>query len=359
MATKRSVPSSSIVGSRNVEIPGIAKSNVEAWFVVAVPGVRPPLDFRLIEGGLSNLTFEVVDSEEHQWALRRPPLGPLLPTAHDMGREYRILAALGAGEVPVPSVVAFCDDEQVNERPFYVMEFVDGLVVRDQHEAEEWAVEDLVHLAESLADVLAEVHAVDPDRIGLGDLGRKDSYVERQLRRWQRQWESSSGRSVAAMNELFGRLVSGVPEQKDVAIVHGDYRLDNCIVGNDGDIRAVVDWELCTLGDPLADVGLTMVYWSNPDESVPRVLESPTQAPGFPNRSMLAERYAHATGRDLSNISYYMALGYWKLACILEGVRVRDDAGARGPEAARSDDLGEQIDQLAERALLVLTEQAS
>ena len=341
------------------QIPGIAKGNVEAWFQESVPGVRPPLEYRLLQGGLSNLTFEVVDARRHRWALRRPPLGPLLPTAHDMAREYRILSALGSTGVPVPQVVAFCADEQVNERAFYVMEFVDGLVIRDQTATEEFTAEGLEQLAESLANVLAEVHAVDPDQVGLGDLGRKDSYVDRQLRRWQRQWESGSGRSVAAMDELHGRLSKDVPEQQDIAIVHGDYRLDNCIVGLDGDIRAVVDWELCTLGDPLADVGLTMVYWSDHGEDVPRILESPTQAPGFPGRSMLAERYAALTGRDLSNVRYYRALGYWKLACILEGVRVREDAGARGPEAAPIGDLAEQIDRLAEIALSVLADPTS
>ena len=263
-------------------VPGIAQSSVEAWFVDTVQDVSPPLDFRLIEGGRSNLTFEVVDSQRRRWALRRPPLGPLLPTAHDMEREYRVLSALGNSDVPIPQVVAFCGDDHVNDRPFYVMEFVDGLVIADQAGTRELTAGGLLRLAESFTDVLAGLHSVDPNEIGLGELGRSDSYVERQLARWHRQWERASGRRVTAVEELYDRLVAKVPEQRDVAIVHGDYRFDNCIVGVDGRIRAVVDWELCTLGDPLADVGLALVYWSHPSETVPPILESPTQASGFP-----------------------------------------------------------------------------
>ena len=202
------------------------------------------------------------DAAGRRWALRRPPLGKRLGSAHDMAREHKVVSALGPTAVPVAPVVGLCEDESVNDAPFYVMEFVEGPILRGLAEAEAFPEEAQRRaIGERVADTLVEIHAVDPDAVGLGDLGRKEDYVARQLRRWQGQWEKSKTRELAAIDAVHERLAARIPEQGPATIVHGDYRLDNMILTPEGEVAAVVDWELCTLGDPLADVGLLMVYW--------------------------------------------------------------------------------------------------
>jgi aminoglycoside phosphotransferase (APT) family kinase protein len=335
---------------------GIKADGVTAWFVEHVPGLRPPLTFSLIAGGRSNLTYRVTDAAGGVWVLRRPPLGSVLASAHDMGREHRVMAALANTPVPVPPVIGLCADESVNGAPFYVMEFVDGLVLRDESavtsvsEPVRWAS------AESLVDVLADLHAVDPDAVGLGDLGRKEGYVERLLRRWRGQWEQSKTREIPLVEEVAERLARGVPDQGPATIVHGDYRLDNAIVSpEDGRLRAVLDWELCTLGDPLADVGLLMVYWTEPDDEVSPLFWAPTRAPGFPGRKEVAARYAERSGRDLSELDFYVALGLWKIATILEGVYARYAAGAYG----QTDESFRQFEAVVPRLAEAAAEAAS
>jgi aminoglycoside phosphotransferase (APT) family kinase protein len=330
---------------------GIDVAGVTAWFEHHVAGVRPPLRFDVVAGGHSNLTYRVEDSAGQRFVLRRPPLGELAASAHDMEREHRIMAALGSSAVPVPDMVGFCSDATVTGAPFYVMHWVDGLVLRDAasvgpvSEATRWAA------AESLVDTLAALHALEPDAVGLGDLGRRDGYVERLIRRWRRQWDTGRQRDLPLIEEVGDRLAGAVPEAGPARIVHGDYRLDNVIVDpGSGEVRAVLDWELCTLGDPLADVGMLMVYWTEPGDLVPALLVNPTAEPGFPGRKDIADRYAVASGRDLSRLDYYVALGTWKVAVILEGVYNRYAAGAYGDTDAdwrRFDDI---IPALAERA---------
>jgi aminoglycoside phosphotransferase (APT) family kinase protein len=313
--------------------------------------VRPPLAFDLIAGGRSNKTYRVDDSVGSSWVLRRPPLGQTLPTAHDMGREYRIISALGPTLVPVPPAIGFCDDESVNEKPFYVMGYVDGHILRDTETTEKVLDEPRRRLAaESLVDVLAEIHAVDPDAVGLGDLGRKEGYIERQLKRWYSQWEKSKTREIPAVDEVHQRLLETVPEQGPATIVHGDYRLDNTMLGDDGQVLAVLDWEICTLGDPLADVGLLCVYWADPGEELSALLSAPTTLAGFPRRAEIAARYAERSGRDLSRLDYYVAFGYWKLACILEGVYARYVAGIMGREGHGFEAFADHVVLLAETA---------
>jgi aminoglycoside phosphotransferase (APT) family kinase protein len=310
--------------------PGIDVDGVTAWFAQHVPAARPPLSFSLIAGGRSNLTYKVTGAGEGAWVLRRPPLGSVLQSAHDMGREHRVMAALAPTPVPVPPMVGLCEDDSVNGAPFYVMEFVDGIVVRADAvdsvpEPVRWAA------AESLVDVLADLHDVDPDAVGLGDLGRKENYVARLLKRWRGQWEKSKTRDLPLVEEVAERLARSIPEQGPGRIVHGDYRLDNAIVSpEDGRLRAVLDWELCTLGDPLADVGLLMVYWVEPGDEFAPIPWAPTRAPGFPGRKEVAARYAERSGRDLSELDFYVALGLWKSAVVLEGVYARNVAGAYG-----------------------------
>jgi aminoglycoside phosphotransferase (APT) family kinase protein len=310
---------------------GIDAAALEAWFGVNVPGVDCPLRFERIAGGHSNLTYRVTDAAGQSWALRRPPLGKRLSSAHDMAREHKVVSALGGTEVPVAPVVGLCEDESVNEAPFYVMEFVEGPVLRGLAEADIFPDEaDRRAIGERVADTLAAIHAVDPDAVGLGDLGRKEGYVERQLRRWQGQWEKSKSRELEAIDRVHDRLAARVPKQGPATIVHGDYRLDNMILTPAGEVAAVVDWELCTLGDPLADVGTLMAYWPDRETQALSLGMPANLAPGFPSRQEITDRYAERSGRDLSDLGFYVALGYWKLAIILEGVYARYVAGGYG-----------------------------
>jgi len=330
---------------------GIDAAGVTAWFESHAPGVAPPLRFSLIAGGRSNFTYTVTDSAGQRFVLRRPPLGPLLPSAHDMGREHRIMTALDGSPVPVPPVVGLCTDEAVTGAPFYVMRFVDGLILRDQEAAE--AVPESIRAAatDSLVDVLADLHGLEPAAVGLGDLGKQDGYVERLLRRWRGQWEKSKTRDLPIVDEVAERLAATIPAAGPARIVHGDYRLDNVIVSaDDGSVQAVLDWELCTLGDPLADVGMLLVYWTEPGDEFSALTWAPTLAPGIGTRKDVANRYAAASGRDLSEIDYYVALGYWKIAVILEGVYARYRSGAYGDTDDSWREFEHSVPQLAEAA---------
>ena len=304
-----------------------------------------------MSGGRSNLTFAVTDSRGRRWALRRPPLGKRLGSAHDMSREHRVIAGLQSTSVPVPPVVGLCEDESVNDAPFYVMDFVDGPVLRTKGDAEaEFDADERHRIGKRVVDTLVELHSVDPDSVGLGELGRKQDYVARQLHRWSGQWEKSKTRELPLVEDVHRRLEARIPDQGPATIVHGDYRLDNMILAADGAVAAVVDWELCTLGDPLADVGMLMVYWSQPGDAFAPLFEAPTLAEGFPLRDELRDRYAERSGRDLSELDFYVALGYWKLAVILEGVFARYAAGQYGKTDEGFDRFAGVVGQLAEAA---------
>jgi aminoglycoside phosphotransferase (APT) family kinase protein len=330
---------------------GIDRAGVEAWFAKHVDGVQLPLAFERISGGHSNLTYGVADEGGRRWALRRPPLGKRLGSAHDMGREHKVVSALGPTSVPVAPVVGLCEDESVNEAPFYVMEFVEGPILRGLAEAEAFPEEaDRQAIGERVADTLVDIHAVDPDAVGLGDLGRKEDYVARQLHRWQGQWEKSKTRELPVIDAVHERLEARIPEQGPATIVHGDYRLDNMILTPQGEVAAVVDWELCTLGDPLADVGLLMVYWPERGEDPVALGQPANLAPGFPTREELRRRYAERSGRDLSQLDFFVALGYWKLAIILEGVYARYAAGQYGKVDPGIEHFARLVERLAEAA---------
>jgi aminoglycoside phosphotransferase (APT) family kinase protein len=330
---------------------GIDSKPLEAWFGENVPGVDFPLTFERIAGGHSNLTYRVTDAAGMKWALRRPPLGKRLGSAHDMGREHKVVSALGGTEVPVAPVVGLCEDESVNGAPFYVMEFVEGPILRGLAEAEIFPDEGNRRvIGERVADTLVQIHAVDPDAAGLGDLGRKEDYVARQLRRWQGQWEKSKTRELEPIDRVHEALSARIPEQGPATIVHGDYRLDNMILTDSGEVAAVVDWELCTLGDPLADVGLLMVYWPDRGEDTLALGMPANLAPGFPTRAELTARYAERSGRDLSHLDFFIALGYWKLAIILEGVYARYSAGGYGKVNEGVEAFARRVERLAEEA---------
>jgi aminoglycoside phosphotransferase (APT) family kinase protein len=332
---------------------GIDLESVEAWFAAHIAGAERPLEFEMIAGGRSNLTYSVTDAAGHRWALRRPPLGKRLGSAHDMGREHKVVSALASTQVPVAPIAGYCTDESVNGAPFYVMDFVAGPILRTREDAELFGEAERRAIGERVVDTLVAIHAVDPDAIGLGDLGKKSDFVARTLHRWLGQWEKSKSREVPMVEEVHDRLAARIPEQGAATIVHGDYRLDNMILHSSGEVAAVVDWELCTLGDPLADIGLLLVYWAEEGDELLPLFEPATMAAGFISREQVRERYAERSGRDLSQIDFYVALGYWKLAIILEGVFARYTAGQYGADAAADEGaktFARTVERLAEAA---------
>lgn len=302
-------------------VPGIDRGRVTAWMVENIDAAVPPLRFEPIPGGNSNLTYRVTGTDGAEFALRRPPLGHALATAHDVGREYRIISALDGAGVPVPPALGLCRDPDVNGAPFYVMGFVAGLVPHDRTAGSSIPSAERESLGEDSVSVLATLHSLDPDRIGLGDLGRRDEYVRRQLRTWSRQWEASKQRDLPTMDRVRALLENRIPIQQRAGVVHGDYRFGNLIV-KEGKIKAVVDWELCTLGDPLADLGYLANDWIDPGG--PELWRSSmVQDGGFPSSDEMAARYANLTGADVSGLPYYRAMQAWRLAAILEGVYAR------------------------------------
>jgi aminoglycoside phosphotransferase (APT) family kinase protein len=334
---------------------GIDEQSVTQWFVDHVHGCVPPLTFSVIAGGHSNLTFRVADGAGRLFVLRRPPLGHVLATAHDMSREHRLISAVGQTSVPVPHALGLCTDVSVNDAPFYVMDFVEGIVLDTIEKAEDVTLEARHRLGLDLIDVLADLHAIDVDEVGLGDLAKREGYVERQIKRWSGQWDMSKTRELPAVEEVRDRLSANVPRQQSVSIAHGDYRLGNCLIDPvAGRLNAVLDWELCTLGDPLADVGYLGVYWS--DNGAPSMrLGDATGAGGFPTYDELVHRYSLRTGRDCSSINYYKAFSAWRLSVISEGVLARYLHGQMAdedPEVIASFRAG--AEQLAEQALTLL-----
>lgn len=328
-----SVPQSAPSG----DIAGIDVPKVSAWLDANVDGAAAPFSFTPITGGHSNLTMTVADANDRRYVLRRPPLGHVLASAHDMEREHRIIAGLQSSSVPVPPIAGLCTDTEVNGSPFYVMEFVDGHVLRDVDEVTAALDEPArANASRALVDTMAQIHAVDLDAAGLSQLGRHEGYIARQLKRWYGQWNQGKTRELAAVDKVHARLSERIPEQGPATIVHGDYRLDNCMVDDNGEVIAVLDWEICTLGDPLADLGLLQVYWTGPDDDASAWTGSATTAPGFWNRDQLATRYAEVSGRDIGQLDFYVAFAYWKLACILEGVYSRYLGGALGEQDPES-----------------------
>jgi aminoglycoside phosphotransferase (APT) family kinase protein len=303
-----------------------------------VPGGDGPPAVRLIGGGRSNLTYLLelpTAGRPARLVLRRPPLGHVLPTAHDMAREFRVLTALQPTAVPVPRPVVFCPDPAVIGAPFYLMEHVAGMVLRHREDASPLTPAQAGLLSEEFVAMLATIHGLDVAAVGLSGFGRPDGYLARQLARWQRQWELSATREMPGYPELTRRLADGLPAVSGAAraaggggLVHGDYRLDNMLVtaGARPQIAAVLDWEMSTLGDPLADLGLALVYWTEPGEPDwlgAGLAVSVTTAPGFATRARIAQDYARITGRDVSALGYYMAFGCFKLAVVLEGIHAR------------------------------------
>ncbi|MEV7732780.1 phosphotransferase family protein [Streptomyces sp. NPDC088921] len=306
--------------------PGLDLDRLRGLLDRERPGlVHGPLTGRLIEGGRSNLTYAVSDGTS-KWVVRRPPLGHVLATAHDMKREHRVISALHATDVPVPNPVLLCEDEEVLGSPFYVMEFVEGTPYRTADQLAPLGPERTRAAVLSLVDTLVELHAVDPAEVGLADFGRPEGFLDRQLRRWGKQLDASRNRDLAGIDELHATLGRGLPQSPAATVVHGDYRLDNVLMGDDGEIKAILDWEMSTLGDPLTDLGLLVMYsmpLGTPDSPVATTAE----APGHPDPAELVARYAERSGRDVSAVSWYTAFAWFKLAVILEGIHYRYTLG--------------------------------
>jgi len=336
-------------------VEGIDRDRVTEWLGTHLAGAVAPYEFELIAGGRSNLTYRVTDAAGQAYALRRPPVSHVLATAHDMAREYTVISALQSTGVPVPRTLALCTDGEVNGAPFYVMSFVDGHILRDERASSQLSESVRAHASDSLVDTLARLHTVDVDEVGLGDFARKEGYIARQLKRWHGQFEQSTldgAKGPAVIDRAFEELSAKIPDQQGVAIVHGDYRLDNTVLDDKGDVIAILDWEICTLGDPLADLGLLLVYWADEGESDQSVLGvAPTALPGFATREQLTQRYAEASGLDVSSVPYYRAFGIWKLACILQGVYVRYAGGAAAGDRSGVDQFADTVVRLGERAL--------
>lgn len=341
------------------EVRGIQREKVTAWLAEHVPGVRPPFEFELIVGGHSNLTYRVTDARGERLVLRRPPLGAVLATAHDMSREHRIISGVGRTSVPVPLALGLCEDASINGAPFYVMGFVDGHVLQTADDARRVLPDEALRaqLAEAVVDGLAELHTTEPDAIGLGDLGRREAYLDRQLRRWHGQWEKSKTRELPVFDEVHALLLAARPDQLYTGIVHGDYRLGNMALAPDdpGRVVAIFDWEMATLGDPLADLGYTLIYWVEEGDPRPAgsidAVGAVTANPGFLTRAQVAEAYAARSGRDLAHLDFYQVLALTKLAVIAEGITKRFQLGKTA--GAGFEKMGRAAEPLAERALAI------
>ncbi|MEU5001489.1 phosphotransferase family protein [Streptomyces sp. NPDC021622] len=317
------------------------------------PGlVGGPLTARLIEGGRSNLTYAVTDGST-RWVVRRPPLGHVLATAHDMKREHRVISALHPTDVPVPTPVLLCEDDSVIGAPFYVMDFVEGTPYRTADELAPLGAERTRAAVNGLVDTLVDLHSVDPAAVGLGDFGRPDGFLDRQLRRWGKQLDASRNRDLAGIDELHAALGRKLPVSPAATVVHGDYRLDNVLIGPEDKIRAILDWEMSTLGDPLTDLGLLVMY-STRLELPNSPISTTAGAPGHPRAAELVERYAARSGRDVSAVDWYTAFAWFKLAVILEGIHYRYTLGQT--VGAGFDRIGELVPVFIEHGLSTLQE---
>lgn len=342
----------------STEVRGIDRVPVTEWLEANIDGATGPFDFDIITGGHSNITYKVTGSNGASYVLRRPPLGAVLASAHDMEREHRIISGVGKTSIPVPRALGLCEDVTVNDAPFYIMNYVEGVVLHNDEAVEEAMPDAALREAtsRSVIEVLAQLHLTDPDDVGLGELGRKEAYLDRQLKRWAGQWEKSKTRELPAMERAHQLLVEAKPEQKYTGIVHGDYRLGNMLIDpTDGSLAGVLDWELCTLGDVLADVGYLLNNWVQPgEESARGATANPTSVGGFRTREELVQHYSELTGFEVTSINYYRAFQNWRLAAIVEGVLARYLQGVMADDTVDTDLYKVQVEGLCEQALELL-----
>lgn len=333
-------------------LPGLDLDRLAAWLPTVLPGAGTQLRAELIAGGKSNLTYLLTDGS-HTWVLRRPPLGHVLATAHDMAREHRVMAALHGTEVPVPEMLALGDPEVLGA-PFYVMERVPGTPYRDRRELAALGPERTRAISTTLVDTLAALHRIDPAAVGLGDFGRPEGFLARQVARWRMQLDASRTRDLPAADELHALLAADVPPESATGIVHGDFRLDNLLVDAEDRATAVLDWEMATLGDPLTDLALMLTYHRLGSGPLGAVVTDAAQAPGFLSEPEIIERYAAGSRRDLSRFGWYRGLAAFKLAAILEGIHHRHLAGQTVGEGFAG--IGEAIHPLLDAGLNAVKE---
>jgi aminoglycoside phosphotransferase (APT) family kinase protein len=338
------------------EVVAVDADAVSRWLVMLGIGFEAPLHFQRIGLGQSNLTYRVTDAAGRAWVLRRPPLGHLLASAHDVVREARIIAALAGTDVPVPQILGVTADSEFSDVPLVLMEFVDGLVVDTMNVAEALTPQQCRQIALSLPRTLAKIHAVELAKVGIADLASHKPYAQRQLKRWAEQWELSKTRELPELDDLTRRLMAAAPEQREISLVHGDFHLRNLITSREtGEVVATLDWELSTLGDPLADMGTLLTYWPEPGETTGGDF-APSTLEGFPDRAEMARLYLEATGRDSAALHYWHVLGLWKVAIIAEGVMRRaidepqNKAAAGTPTIARIDALVHKAREIADAA---------
>jgi len=333
------------------ETPGYDRPKVEAWIKDNVSAFTLPVDWERLEGGHSNLTFVLTDAEGRRLVIRRPPQGELLPKAHDMVREFTIISALGPTPVPVPHAHGLAEDTSITGAPFYVMSEVQGQAMYTAEMVDEYlSMQARARVGLSFMETLAALHAVDPDEVGLGNLGRKDGYVARQIRTWYGSWEASKQAAAfddERIHDMHSVLTARIPEQGPGRVVHGDFGLHNTMLSPAGEVTAVLDWEIATLGDPLADFAYALNGWNDPDDEVLISHESATTAPGFSSRQDLIDHYARITKADLTNLDYYRTYNYFKSACILHGVY------SRYMEGKKSSD-GIDVPALKERMMVTI-----
>lgn len=335
--------------------PGLDLGRLLTYLDEHCPGVlEGPLDAEVIAGGKSNLTYRV-NGRTSSVVLRRPPLANVLPTAHDMAREFTVIAALHPTGFPVPDALHLCQDATVLGAPFYLMSYVDGVVLRGPEEISKLSRDAAGQCSALLVDTLALLHATDPASVGLGEFGRPEGYLERQVRRWHQQWEASKTRELSTLEDVARTLAGTVPVGGRTGIVHGDFRLDNCMFSADASrILAVLDWEMATLGDPLADLGLMVVYTDLADDNLSPSTSRVGPEQGFLSGTELIDRYADRAlhGVEIERIGWYIALGYYKLAIISEGIHARYLAGMT--VGAGFDHIGARVPVLVDRALVAL-----
>ena len=341
--------------------PGLDVALVEPWLVEHVPDFAAPARFALIAAGGSNLTYLVTDGAGVRSILRRPPVGGRLESAHDVLREARIMAGLGGTDIPVPRCLAVCEDPAVCEAPFAVLSYEVGWILRDEATARQLGEEGCRQAGLALFETLARLHLLDPADAGLADLSKPDQYVERQLRRWSRQVQQVAADPHPLFAELHDRLAANVPEAPETGrshLIHGDFHIDNAIFDDTPRVRALLDWELSTLGDPIADLGWALMFWTESPDEVVKPAEIVTTAPGFPTRAEVTEHYRAVSGFDLDALPFHTALAFWKMACLQQGALHRSMTGTGGGmQVQRGTDVDESTRRIT--AVLELAEDAA
>ena len=346
--------------SRLKKVAGFDIPCVEGWIKENIGYLVPPFEWFPLDGGHSNLTYRLKDIHGRQVVIRRPPVGELLPGAHDMRREWKLISSLSRAGFKVPRALGYCDNTNISDASFYIMSLIEGYTLHNSKQVIERVSEGKrVVLAHSLIDTLANLHAIIPDEVELGDLGKKDNYLGRQLKTWYRSWVSSAQSAQyddTRAHELQQYFLNHMPKQNFVRVVHGDYGLHNCLIGSDARILGVIDWEIATLGDPLADLGYILKSWPETKEDISANPDGVFSAGGFPCRSEMAKRYSDHTGFNISEIDIYIGFNWWKSAAILHGVYARYLEGKKNSKGVDLENLRRRIGSALDAAEQTINE---